>query len=94
MLEVRFGSNSEITKKVRDDVQSFVNKNQNSFEEASIYRVSQAAGPIADYVKALLQLGNTYDQIKPYEDQLRVCFCPHLGSRREAGLLPREAPEH
>ena len=78
MPEVSIVLTSEIPKKVREEVQTFVSKNQSSFDEASIYRVSQAAGPIADYVKALLQLGTTYDQIKPFEDQLKVDSNPDI----------------
>lgn len=65
-------SHKEIPPKVRQDVSTFVRNNPGSFEKAAIYRVSQAAGPVADYIKALLQLGETYDKIRPYEDQLAV----------------------
>lgn len=57
---------------MRNEVSNFIKNNPGSFEKASIYRVSQAAGPVADYIKAILQLGETYDKIRPYEEQLRV----------------------
>jgi hypothetical protein len=53
---------------------------QAHLKKAAIYRVSQAAGPVADYIKALIQLGETYDKIRPYEDQLAVKLY-HSGSR-------------
>lgn len=74
MLEVNFVY-SEIPSNVRKEVSSFISKNPGSFDKQAIFRVSQAAAPVADYIKALLQLGETYDRIKPYEDQLRVIYC-------------------
>lgn len=71
MLEVS-QVHQEIPPKVRQDVANFIRNNPGSFEKTAIYRVSQAAGPVADYIKALLQLGETYDKIRPYEEQLAV----------------------
>lgn len=71
-------TNVEIPYNVRKEVSNFIAKNAGSFDKQAIFRVSQAAAPVADYIKALLQLGETYDKIKPYEDQLRVNQ-PNLG---------------
>ena len=65
---------------------AFISKNPGSFDKQSIFRVSQAAAPVADYIKALLQLGETYDKIRPYEDQLKVASSD-LGCGQQAFLL-------
>lgn len=39
---------------IRRDVEAVVEKHKNSFEKAVIYRASAAAGPMADWVLAVL----------------------------------------
>jgi dynein heavy chain 2 len=61
-----------ISSKIRNEVSTFVKKNPGSFERDAIYRVSQAAGPLAEFIKAMLLLAETYEAIRPLEEQMKV----------------------
>lgn len=41
-----------------------------SFEKSVIYRVSQAAGPLADWVRATIDYAKVLEKIKPLTDEL------------------------
>jgi dynein heavy chain 2 len=43
-----------MTSSIRRDVEAVLEKHKNSFEKAVIYRASAAAGPMADWVLAVL----------------------------------------
>lgn len=72
-----------ISESSRVAVNKFVNKNSGSFEKQAIYRVSKAAGPIAEFVLALMKLADTYHNIKPLEDQLADVDKKLEGSRNK-----------
>jgi dynein heavy chain 2 len=56
----------------REEISKFIKKNPGSFETASIFRVSQAAGPIAEYIKAIISLAETLEKIAPLEAKLEA----------------------
>ena len=59
-----------ISNKLFVELSNFIFKKKNSFDKASIYRASKAAGPIAEYIKAVLKLRDTYKRIEPLEENL------------------------
>lgn len=61
-----------ITEKDRVKVENIIQKEAGSFDHARIFRVSQAAAPIATYVNALCKLSKVLHQIKPLEEELSV----------------------
>jgi len=58
-----------VTSQVRREVEQIIKEHSNSFETAVIYRASAAAGPLADWVKALLKFSEVYEQIRPLEQK-------------------------
>ena len=44
-----------LTGDLRKDVEKEIERNQNSFAKETIYRASLAAGPLADWTKAILR---------------------------------------
>lgn len=60
----------KILEKDRVKVEGIVAREAGSFDPVSIFKVSQAAGPIALYVTALVKLSKVLHQIKPLEMQL------------------------
>ena len=72
----------EIKPKLKNKVARYVSKNSGSFDRDAIFRVSQAAGPIAEYLKALLKLAETYQNIKPLEEQMAQVDKKLSGSKR------------
>ena len=60
----------KISEKDRINVESLISKNAACFDPTKIYKVSQAAGPISQYVVALCKLSKVIHQIKPLEQQL------------------------
>jgi dynein heavy chain 2 len=61
---------SVVTKKQRNDAIKIIKKNPNSFDKTGIYKVSQAAGPVAMYVLALIKLSEVMLTLKPLQKQL------------------------
>lgn len=59
-----------ILEKDRAKVEGIIARESASFDPVSIFKVSQAAGPIALYVTALVKLSKVLHQIKPLEQQL------------------------
>jgi len=60
----------KVSEKDRVNVEAIIHKNPASFDPAKIYKVSQAAGPISQFVVALCKLSKVIHQIKPLEQQL------------------------
>ena len=50
---------------LRRDVEREMEKNQNSFVKEVIYRASLAAGPLADWTRAILRYSKVIETIKP-----------------------------
>ena len=61
-----------ITPEIRKDVSKILKEHANSFEKQVIYYSSQAAGPLADWVQAILQFSEVLIKIKPLEDELSI----------------------
>ena len=59
-----------ITSKDRENVKKFIKKNSGSFDKKAIYRVSRAAGPLAEFTLALVRLADTYENIAPLEEAM------------------------
>ncbi|KAJ3141233.1 Cytoplasmic dynein 2 heavy chain 1 [Geranomyces variabilis] len=59
-----------INKQVRDSVSELLKQKKDSFEEATIKRVSVAAAPLATWVKANLQYSTILEKIQPLETDL------------------------
>ncbi|KAJ3088912.1 Cytoplasmic dynein 2 heavy chain 1 [Quaeritorhiza haematococci] len=59
-----------ISKQVRDSVQELINQKRDSFDHATIKRVSVAAAPLAMWVKANLQYSTVLEKIGPLEADL------------------------
>lgn len=43
-----------VTPDIRKDIESIISQHSNSFEKTVIYKASAAAGPMADWLKAIL----------------------------------------
>jgi dynein heavy chain 2 len=54
----------------RIDVEKYIKTHAKSFEKSVIYHVSQAAGPLAEYVKAVVKLAETLNKIAPLQNEL------------------------
>ncbi|CAD8135851.1 unnamed protein product [Paramecium octaurelia] len=61
-----------ITADIRKDVEEEIAKHSNSFEKQNIYRASLAAGPLADWVKAILKYATVLEKIAPLEKELSM----------------------
>ena len=59
-----------LSRPIREEISKYIKKNPNSFETQAIFRVSQAAGPIAEYIKANISLAETFEKIAPLEAKL------------------------
>lgn len=64
----------DITPDIRRDVEEQINKYSNSFEKQVIYRASIAAGPLAEWVKAVLKYASVLEKIAPLEIELKKLF--------------------
>ena len=62
----------EVKTENRIDVEKWIKSHEKSFEKATIYHVSQAAGPLADYVKAMVKLSEIMNKISPLENELKA----------------------
>lgn len=80
----------QIKSKVAASVRTFIKKNPGSFEREAIFRVSQAAGPIAEFVKAIVKLNEVYEAIAPLEEKLQAVDAKLSGSRRALAEKDRE----
>lgn len=63
-----------ITPDIRKDVEDQINKYPNSFEKAVIYRASLAAGPLAEWVLAILKYATVLEKIAPLEGELNKLY--------------------
>ena len=59
-----------ITPDIRKDLDKFISDHYNSFEKAVIYKASLAAGPLCDWVKAILKYSKVLEKIEPLEYRL------------------------
>lgn len=59
-----------ITAENRREVDKLLAEKGNSFEKHVIYRVSLAAGPLADWVRAIMKYSIVLERIRPLEDEL------------------------
>ena len=62
----------KITEKNRIAIENMIANNSSSFDPNKIYRVSQAAGPISQFVVALCKISKVMHQIKPLTDELAL----------------------
>lgn len=60
----------QITEDIRMDLDKFMADHYNSFEKAVIYKASLAAGPLGDWVKAILKYSKVLEKIEPLEKRL------------------------
>ena len=63
-----------ITPDIRKEVEDQINKHPSSFEKAVIYRASLAAGPLAEWVVAVLRYASVLERIAPLENELNKLF--------------------
>jgi len=54
-----------ISGEYRANIEKDIQKNQNYFAKETIYRASLAAGPLADWTKAILRYSKVVESIKP-----------------------------
>ena len=59
-----------INMEMRRDLDKMINEKSSSFDRNVIYRASQAAGPLAEWVKAMLKYSAVLERIFPLEDEL------------------------
>jgi len=59
-----------MTPAIRKEVEALIKEKGNSFESQVIYRASAAAGPLADWVKAVLKYSEVVERIRPMENKL------------------------
>lgn len=59
-----------INHETRVSVEQLIETHQNSFEKQVIYHASPAAGPMADWVKAVLKYSAVAEKIRPLETEL------------------------
>ena len=71
-----------ITPDIRRDVQEQIDKYSNSFEKQVIYRASLAAGPLAEWVKAVLKYATVLEKIAPLENELKKLYNKLESSRQ------------
>jgi len=64
---VNFDSRS-LNKDVRQNLNAFINSKKASFEKQNAYRASNAAGPLAEWVVAILKLSVVLESIAPLEN--------------------------
>ncbi|KAI8925894.1 dynein heavy chain and region D6 of dynein motor-domain-containing protein [Entophlyctis helioformis] len=67
---INFDAHS-ISKQTRDAVQELIRQKKDSFEDATIRRVSVAAAPLAVWVKANLQYATVVEKVAPLEQDLQ-----------------------
>lgn len=67
---------------LRRDVEREMEKSGNSFVKEVIYRASLAAGPLADWTKAILKYSKVVEQIKPLESELGKLMKALDGSKK------------
>jgi dynein heavy chain 2, cytosolic len=59
-----------ITPKTMKDVTNIILRRSSSFEKEAIFKVSRAAGPLALWVKAIIQFSEVLVQVEPLTKQL------------------------
>ncbi|TPX62627.1 hypothetical protein PhCBS80983_g00247 [Powellomyces hirtus] len=79
-----------ITKQVRESVGELLKQKKDSFEEATIKRVSVAAAPLATWVKANLQYSSILEKIQPLEADLARLTKSLDTSRERVNSLKKE----
>jgi len=62
----------EISESVRNDVEKLLHEKSNSFDHATIYRVSVAAAPLAKWVVACVRYSAVLVKVSPMEQQLEA----------------------
>ena len=67
---------------MRSGIEKEIQKNQNYFVKETIYRASLAAGPLADWTKAILRYSKVVESIKPLESELNKLMKALDGSKR------------
>lgn len=55
---------------LRKEVENMMAANARSFDQKVIYNSSAAAGPLADWVKAVVQYSKVYEKVAPLEQEL------------------------
>lgn len=60
-----------ITPDIKKDIESIINQHSNSFDKNVIYKASAAAGPMADWLKAILQYSKVLQKVEPLMKELR-----------------------
>ena len=53
------------------DVEQIMRANPRSFEKLAIYNASSAAGPLSDWVKAVVEYCKVYQNVKPMHEELQ-----------------------
>ena len=60
----------QLSADARRDIEKEIEKNQNSFAKEVIYRASMAAGPLADWTKAIIRYSKVVETIRPLENEM------------------------
>lgn len=55
---------------LRSEAEAVMNSHAKSFETNVIYKSSAAAGPLADWVKAVIQYSKVYEKVRPLQNEL------------------------
>jgi len=75
----------KITPDIMEGVKNLIRSKKSSFEDATIARVSQAAAPMASWVKAQIQYSLVLQQIRPLTDELdKLTKNLEVGTKRKA----------
>lgn len=58
----------KVSEKNRNEAEKVIKKNPSSFERATIFNISKAAGPLALYVVALVKLCRIMLKVRPLQE--------------------------
>ena len=52
-------------------MEGIINEHAYSFQRENVYKASQDAVPLADWVKAAVEYSKTYEKVRPLEENLQ-----------------------
>jgi MoxR-like ATPase len=83
----------KVDSKILKNVKEFIEKESSSFDKKTIYHVSQAAGPIAEFVVAIVKCREFYSTIEPYEKTLESLERSLEFSKKETDVLKADVAQ-
>lgn len=78
---------------LRREVENMMVANARSFEQKVIYNSSAAAGPLADWVKAVVQYSKVYEKVAPLQEELDTLERKLESSRKQLAKCTKELSE-